>query len=73
MKLIWKSEKTVPKYMYFLIVDFGKVFRIFVQQIFLTLVQKVLGQKITFWRFFKTTVFSQKADDYNRFLVKFPF
>ena len=27
----------------------------------------------TIWWFFKNTIFSQKSDDLNRFLVKFPF
>ena len=31
------------------------------------------GGKNTFWQFLKNTILSQKSDDLNRFLVKFPF
>ena len=51
---------------------FGKFLVIFVQKFFLPLL-KSLGQKIMFWPFLKITIFSQKYDDLNRFLVKFPF
>ena len=73
-KLIKKSEKTFPRYMY--LDGFGKFLVIFVQDIFvLPLVKKKkkkkMGQKSLFWRFLKNTIFNQKSDYLNRFLVKF--
>ena len=70
-KLIKKSEKTFPRYMY--LDGFGKLLVIFVQKYFFTLVKNFLAKKITFWRFLKNTIFSQKSDYLNRFPVKFPF
>ena len=34
---------------------------------------KNLGQKSLFWWFLKNTIFSQKSDYLNGFLVQFPF
>ena len=41
--------------------------------VFFTLVKKIWAKKSLFWRFLKNTTFSQKSDDLNRFLLKFPF
>ena len=43
------------------------------KNIFLPLFKKVWGKKSLFWRFLKNTIFSQKSDYLNRFLMKFPF
>ena len=68
-----KCEKTFPRYMYFrwlwqILGDLcPKIF-------FLPLLKKKFGAKESFsWRFLKNTIFSQKSDYLNRFLVKFPF
>ena len=40
---------------------------------FFTLVKKILGEKSLYWCFLKNTLFSQKSNYLNIFLVKFPF
>ena len=54
---------------------FGKFLVIFVPKYFFTLVKKKkkYGQKKSFWQFLKNTIFNQKSDYLNRFLMKFPF
>ena len=53
-----KSEKTFPRYTY--LDGFGKFLMIFVKKnFFLPLLEKILDQKITFWRFLKNTVLAK--------------
>ena len=52
---------------------FGKFLVIFVQKYFFILVKKFWATKSLFWQFLKNTIFSQKSDYSNGFLMKFPF